>query len=53
MIFLRMIQEFHQNGRLMMGLNPTFIVLVPKKKYMMNLSDFRPISLDGKVYKII
>ena len=35
------------------GLNSSFIALIPKIKDLQLISDFRPISLIGCVYKII
>ncbi|MCH92362.1 LINE-1 reverse transcriptase like, partial [Trifolium medium] len=45
--------EFHENGKLVKGLNNTFIALIPKKDNSTKLSDFRPISLVGCAYKIL
>lgn len=50
---MRFMEEFHRNGRLVKGLNPSYIVLIPKKKDARLLSDFRPITLIGSVYKIL
>ncbi|GKV27064.1 hypothetical protein SLEP1_g36275 [Rubroshorea leprosula] len=47
------IQEFHENGKLVRGLNESFIVLIPKKENPLELEDFRPISLIGAIYKIL
>ncbi|GKV10561.1 hypothetical protein SLEP1_g21905 [Rubroshorea leprosula] len=47
------IQEFHENGKLVRGLNESFIVLIPKKENPLELEDFRPISLIGAMYKIL
>ncbi|GLU16530.1 hypothetical protein SLE2022_329610 [Rubroshorea leprosula] len=51
--FLRFFEEFHQNGRLVKGLNSSFLTLIPKKMNPMELKDFRPISLVGCVYKLL
>ncbi|GJQ89987.1 RNA-directed DNA polymerase, eukaryota [Tanacetum coccineum] len=40
-------------GRLSRGVNPSFITLVSKIKDPIQISDFRPISLIGYVYKVI
>lgn len=48
-----MIKEFHAHGRLVKGLNPSFITLIPKKDSPQRIDDFRPISLIGGAYKII
>ncbi|GKC44027.1 putative RNA-directed DNA polymerase, partial [Tanacetum coccineum] len=42
-----------QTGRLINGCNPSFTVLIPKKKDPLGFSDFHPISLNGCVYKVI
>ncbi|GKV46285.1 hypothetical protein SLEP1_g53277 [Rubroshorea leprosula] len=51
--FVRFFEEFHQNGRLVKGLNSSFLTLIPKKMNPMELKDFRPISLVGCVYKLL
>lgn len=48
-----MMVEFHEHGRLVKGINPSFIVLIPKKEEANKMKDFRPISLIGGLYKII
>lgn len=35
------------------GLNSSFIALVPKKENVVELVDFRPISLVNSIYKIL
>ena len=45
--------EFHQRQQLMKSLNVTFVSLVLKKEEVVEIKDFRPISLVGRVYKII
>jgi len=47
------IMEFHRNGKLVRGINTTFIALIPKVKNPQKLNDFRPISLVGSMYKIL
>ncbi|GLT28935.1 hypothetical protein SLA2020_038370 [Shorea laevis] len=47
------VQEFSNNGKLVRGLNSSFIVLVPKKGNPVDLKDYRPISLINSLYKII
>ncbi|KHN47716.1 hypothetical protein glysoja_026405, partial [Glycine soja] len=51
--FLRFFSEFHVNATFPKGLNSSFIALIPKIKDPQLLTDFRPISLIGCVYKII
>ncbi|GLT40917.1 hypothetical protein SLA2020_150140 [Shorea laevis] len=51
--FMNFFSEFHQNGRLVSGLNSSFLTLIPKKFNAMELKDYRPISLIGCVYKLL
>ena len=51
--FLRFFSEFHVNAVFPKGLNSSFIALIPKIKDPQLISDFRPISLIGCVYKVI
>ncbi|KAL8526218.1 hypothetical protein ACS0TY_015437 [Phlomoides rotata] len=46
-------EEFHRNGKIVRGLNASFIILIPKKDSPQRLEDYRPISLISGVYKII
>lgn len=50
---MRFITEFHRNGKLVKGINTTFIVLIPKVDNPQRLNEFRPISLVGSMYKIL
>jgi len=50
---MRFATEFHQNGKLLKGINSTFIALIPKVECPQSLNDFRPISLVGSLYKIL
>lgn len=50
--FIKMLDDFHSHGKLIRGLNPSFIVLIPKKDDASSLSNFRTISLIGCAYKI-
>lgn len=50
---MRFLMEFHRNGKLVRGINASHIVLIPKKPDPLSLSDFRPISLIGSIYKIL
>ncbi|XP_028110331.1 uncharacterized protein LOC114308845 [Camellia sinensis] len=50
---INFVKEFHKNGKLVKGINSYFITLIPKKDNPTGLSDYRPISLVGSIYKII
>ena len=45
--------DFLNNGYMVPELNHTYIVLIPKIKNPVKMSDFRPISLCNVIYKII
>jgi len=45
--------EFHNSCRFESSLNATFVSLIPKKADAVEVKDFRPISLVGRVYKMI
>ena len=47
------VQQFHKAERFEKSINSTFVALIPKKVGAEELTDFRPISLIGGVYKII
>lgn len=48
-----MVNDFFQRSFLDKGSDTSYIALIPKKKGVVCLSDFRPISLVGSTYKII
>ncbi|KAK9988965.1 hypothetical protein SO802_029204 [Lithocarpus litseifolius] len=48
---LAVFDEFFHHCKFEKSLNATFITLIPKKNAASNISDFRPISLVGSVYK--
>lgn len=50
---LRVFEEFHANGKLVRGCNPSYIALIPKKEGECNLNQLRPVSLIGNLYKIL
>lgn len=50
---LKIFGEFFVQAKLEKSLNATFIALIPKKWEVVDVRDFRPISLLGSVYKII
>ena len=45
--------EFLNTGYMIPDLNRTYIVLIPKIKNSIKVSDYRPISLCNVIYKII
>jgi len=49
---IQMVDEFYRTNLLHAGINNTFVTLIPKIKGANKLSDFRPISLVGSLYKI-
>ena len=50
---LAIFEEFFHHCKFEKSLNATFIALIPKKNGASNISDFRPISLVGSMYKIL
>lgn len=46
-------KKFHEKAFLNLGNNVTFISLIPKLKEACRISDFKPISLMGSIYKIL
>lgn len=51
--FKGFLDESHQNGKLVRGSNSSFTVLIPKKENPQKVSNFRPISLMGCMYKVL
>lgn len=51
--FRKLLDGFHANAKFVKGLNPSFVTLIPKKEGAHQLSEFKPISLIGCVYKVI
>lgn len=49
--FIGFLEYFHKNAKLVRGSNNSFIVLIPKKDDPSKVTDFRPISLIGCMYK--
>ncbi|GKU91868.1 hypothetical protein SLEP1_g5682 [Rubroshorea leprosula] len=47
------IKEFHDKGRIVKGLNESFVVLIPKVSNPEKIEEFRPISLINVSYKIL
>jgi hypothetical protein len=50
---MAVLKEYHTCGKFEKSLNATFVSLIPKKARTMEIKDFHPISLVGRVYKII
>ena len=50
---LHFLDEFYVNGIFLKGCNASFIALIPKVSDPQGLSDYKPISLIGCVYKIV
>jgi len=50
---MHFVADIHRNGKLLRGINSTFITLIPKKDSPQSLNDFLPISLVGSLYKIL
>lgn len=50
---MRMFQEFCVHGKLVKGLNASFMALIPKKHIPEGVYDYRPINLIGSIYKLI
>lgn len=50
---MNVLHEFHVQGKFERSLFATFIALLPKKAGVVDIKDFRLISLVGGVYKII
>ncbi|GKV35665.1 hypothetical protein SLEP1_g43906 [Rubroshorea leprosula] len=47
------LQEFQKYGKLVSGLNASFITLIPKVSNPQKIEEYRPISLIGAMYKIV
>ena len=45
--------DFLNNGNMLPKINHTNILLIPKNRNLVKISDFRPISLCNVIYKII
>ncbi|XP_028113902.1 uncharacterized protein LOC114311939 [Camellia sinensis] len=50
---LKFFKEFHRHERLVLGLNSSFISLIPKVENPVGHGDYRPISLMGSIYKVL
>ena len=45
--------HFHRSTEFERFLNASFLSLIPKKNNSLNIKDFRPISLVGRIYKLL
>ena len=50
---MAIMNDFHKNGGDIGFVNSTFIMLIPKKGGVVDITDFQPISLLNGVYKIV
>lgn len=50
---ISMVKHFFSNGYMLKKLNHSFIALIPKHGSLVNISQFRPISLCNVCYKVI
>ena len=44
---------FHQHSMFERSMNASFLTLIPKKRNVVNIKDFHPISLVGSVYNLL
>ncbi|XP_026438581.1 uncharacterized protein LOC113337116 [Papaver somniferum] len=51
--FMKVVEEFNATGGFNWRLNCTFLSLIPKKNNVVELKDFRPISLVSTIYKVL
>ena len=45
--------DFLSNGTMLLDINYTYIVLIPKVKFLERMTDYKPINLCNVIYKII
>ena len=50
---MQFMREFHTNSKLVLGINSSFVALIPKNDNPSSLSELRPISLIGSLYKVL
>ena len=51
--FCSYILRFFESGKFHASFNTTWVTLIPKKKGLLDVSEFRPICLVGSLYKVI
>jgi len=51
--FSQYILQFFETGILSPNVNTTWVTMIPKKKTVVEVKDYRPISMVGSVYKVI
>lgn len=51
--FSKYILQFFETGHLPASSNTIRVILIPKRKGVVEISDFRPISMRGSIYKVI
>jgi hypothetical protein len=50
---MKVFREFHARGKFERSLNATFIALIPKILWAVDLKDFHPISLMSGIYNFL
>lgn len=45
--------EFYEQNKFVRSLNSTFFILVPRVEAMLDIMDFKAISMVGSLYKIL
>lgn len=50
---VKLVSKFFKDGAIMNGLNETNIILIPKKKFLVTVSDLPPISLCNVMMRVI
>lgn len=50
---IQFMEKFHDSGQVSLAINAYFVALIPKKAALESLTNYRPISLIGSVYKML